>query len=141
MEIVIMCFIATVLLIPILTTSSRNVNDHRELMRRSLAYGLCMEMVERFGRYKPAWKLPGEPGGPPLSTMCLPVELNARKARFFDRVYLEQIAALGMVFKPRITRERDPKKPGLFLLTVSVEWKGPQRQSREVRFSRYCYAP
>jgi hypothetical protein len=141
LEIVVVCFIATLLLIPLLNLSSRDATEHQEIMRRSLAHGLCMEMLERFCRYKPAWKLPGEPGGPPLSAMYLPVELDVKKMRSFDQAYLEQMKEIGMNLKPDIKHDFDPKNPLLFLLTIRVGWKGPQGQAREVKFSRYCYTP
>lgn len=147
-EILILVTVASGLLVPLLTLSSRNVEDHQEQLERSLAQGLCLDMVERFKRYKPIWSLPGSPGeppfniaGPPLDEMFGPVELQSGKGTLFDLVYLEHMKALGMRPQPRIEKTIDPARPGLFKLEVSVAWKSSKGHERSVKYARWCYAP
>ena len=147
-EVLVLVMIAAAVLLPMLTLSSRNVEDHRDLLERSLAQGLCLDMVERFKRYKSHWQMPGTPAqppagaaGPPLDEMFCPLELRPGKATLFDRVYLEHMAALGMSPRPRVERTPVPGRWGLFRLVVSISWKDHRGKPREVRYARHCYAP
>jgi len=69
------------------------------------------------------------------------VELSPGQGTLFDKVYLEQMAALGMSPRPMIEKIDDPKRFGLFRLEVSVSWKNTKGYSRRVSYSRLCYAP
>lgn len=147
-EILILVTIASALLVPLLTLSSRNVEDHQEQLERSLAQGLCLDMVERFKHYKEIWPLPGQQGepplsipGPPLDEMFGPVELQPNKGTLFDLVYLQHMKALGMRPQPKIDKIKDPTRPGLFKLEVSVAWKSAKGFDRAVKYARWCYAP
>lgn len=147
-EVLMLITIASGLLVPLLTLSSRNVEDHQDQMERALAQGLCLDVLERFKRYKAFWPLPGDPGqpgvsdaGPPMEEMFGPVELRPGWTTLFDRVYLENMVALGMQPKPKIDKVLDPTRPGLFRLEVSVGWKSHKGYAREVKYARYCYAP
>jgi type II secretory pathway pseudopilin PulG len=147
-EILVLITIASGLLVPLLTLSGRNVEDHQDQMERTMAQGLCLDVLERFKKYKAYWPLPGaaaQPGvsdaGPPMEEMFGPVELRPGMATLFDRVYLENMVALGMEPKPRITKTPDPVRFGLFKLEVAVAWKSHKGHPREVKYVRYCYAP
>jgi len=147
-EVMVVLAVAAALLVPLLTLSTRNAEDHQELLERTLAQGLCLDMMERFKRYKPSWALPGSPAqpphksaGPPLKEMFVPVEIVEGQSTLFDKVYLEQLAALGLSPKPKIEQIEDPARPGLFRLKISVSWKNTKGFVREVSFVRYGYAP
>lgn len=147
-EVLVLIALASGVLVPLLTLSSRNVDDQQDQLERSLAQGLCLDMMERFKRYKPVWPLPGSAGdppfnipGPPIDEMFGPVELQAGKATLFDLVYLENMKALGMRPQPRIDKILDPARPGLFKLEVSVSWTSLKGKERSVKYQRWCYAP
>ena len=147
-ELLVLITVASGLLVPLLTLSGHNVDDHQDQLERSLAQGLCLDMVERFKRYKPVWPLPGDPGGPPLNIpgppvdeMFGPVELQPGKNTLFDLVYLENMKALGMKPQPKIDKVLDPTRPGLFKLEVSVSWTSLKGKERSVKYARWCYAP
>jgi len=148
LEILVVTGISAVLGVALMQLSSRNLGDQQELLERSLAQGLCLDMVDRFKKYKSFWPLPGVPAkppsmkpGPPLAEMCLPVEINVTKWSLFDQVYLENLATLGISPEPKIVRTPDPSHPGLFLLEISVSWKSVRGNTRSVRFIRCCYSP
>jgi hypothetical protein len=140
-EVLVLIVIASGLLIPLLTLSGRNVEDHQDQLERALAQGLCLDMLERFKRFKPYWTFPGAEGGGPLDEMFGPVELKTGQATLFDFVYLENMRALGMKPQPKIERTPDPTHYGLFKLDVSVSWKSAKGRERSVKYSRWCYAP
>ena len=148
MEILVILALAATMLLPVLNLSSRNVEDHQDMLERQLAQGLCLDMLERFKRYKPIWPLPGssrkQAGGaepPPIEELFGPVETNLADMSLFDKAYLEQLHALGISPKPHIERLVDPRRPGFFLLKVTVSWKSLKGFSRQVSSSRYCFAP
>lgn len=147
-EILVLITIASGMLVPLLTLSGRNVDDHQDQLERSLAQGLCLDMLERFKRYKPSWTLPGSAGdgpfaipGPPLDEMFGPVELQPGRNTLFDLAYLEHMKALGMKPQPRIEKVLDPARPGLFKLEVSVSWTSLKGKERSVKYARWCYSP
>ena len=146
-EVTFLAVLSAVLFLPVLTLSSRNVQDHQELLERALAHSLCLDMVERFKSYKPYWPLPGSEDrsttspSPPLEEMFLPLELQAERATTFDGVYLDHLKVLRMEPRPTIRQVADPNCLGLYRLEVSTSWIGRGGQRHELRFARYCYAP
>lgn len=142
-EVLGLCVLVSTLLLPVLTLSTRSVAEHREVLERAVAQQLCLDVLERFKRYKPQWAMPGTPGagGAGLEEMYLPVDLDPGRATLFERAYLDQIASMRMRLAPRIERWLDPARPGLFRLTVSIAWTGARGHAREVRFQRWCWAP
>jgi len=98
-------------------------------------------MLERLERYKLAWPLPGERGGPPLAELYPPVELRPGWSTLFDEVYLDHLEALGLELHPEIQRTPASGHPGLFLLEVRVTWTARGGSERAVRVRRWCYAP
>jgi hypothetical protein len=147
-ELLMMVALAAVLLIPLLTLSLKNVEDPQDLLERSVVQNLCLDMVERFKAYKPFWPLPGTAPKPPSKTpgapvteMFLPVELDLSKFTLFDKVYVDQLKALGITPKPKIELVPDTHTYGLFRLNVSIAWTSLKGHARQVDFSRYCYQP
>jgi hypothetical protein len=139
--------VVAIVLVPLVTLSTRNAGDQREIMERALVETICLDTVERFKKYKPYWPLPGAPArppeniqGPPLWEMYGAVDLRPDKAGFFDRVYLDQMRSLGMSPRPNMEVIQE-STPGLFRLVVSVAWKSSSGRPRQVRYSRYCFAP
>jgi prepilin-type N-terminal cleavage/methylation domain-containing protein len=148
LEVIVAVALVAVLALPLLQLSSRNVEDHQDVLERSIGQGLCLDMVERFKKYKPMWPLPGAPArsparaaGPSLSQLFCPVELDPARTTLFDTVYLDLLGSLGMSPRPRIVTKPDPGRPGFFRLEVSVSWRSRGGHERVVRFSRFCYAP
>jgi len=147
LEVLVVAAIAAVMGISLMQLSSQNLDQQQETLERSLAQGLCLDMVDRFKRYKSLWPLPGTPAqsgkpeGPPLVEMCLPVEMNVKQWSLFDQAYLDNMARLKMSTQPQITRTPDPSHPGLFRLEISIAWKGSRGRARKTRFVRYCFAP
>ena len=129
------------LLVPLLTLSTQAVEDHQDLLERSLVQGLCMDVVSRFKAYKPFWPMPGARGGPKVTEMYLPMEIDPAKATLFDSVYLEQMKALRMRPQPKIVVTSDERKAGLFRIDVSIEWKSLKGKVHRFEMSRYCYQP
>ena len=147
-EVLIVVGLIAMVLVPLVTLSTRNLGDHQDIMERALAQGLCLDTLERFKKYKPIWPMPGMPPkpplnipGPPLYEMYGAVDLRPGKLGIFDRVYLDQMRALGIAPQPRIQTTPDPEVYGLFNLEVSVSWKSRSGQQRQVKFSRICFAP
>ena len=93
-EVLVLVALASVLLLPLLSLSSRNVEDHQEQAERAVAQNLCMDMVERFKRYG------AERGVPAAEQMFAPVELDEEETTLFDKVYLQHFAALGSEPRP-----------------------------------------
>lgn len=135
-----------------LSLSSRNVGEHQEILERAIAEGICFDVLERLKEYKLSWAMPGAVAGPQASTgatttttadddLYAPVEVNPAWRTLFDRVYLEQMGALGMKPVPAVTRTPDPEVPGLFKLEVEVKWKNARGFERRARAARLCYAP
>ncbi|MBI4859734.1 MAG: hypothetical protein HY815_05660 [Candidatus Riflebacteria bacterium] len=123
------------LVLPLATLSSRNVEDFQEMLERSTAQGLCLDMLERFNRYKPFWPMPG------AAELYTPVGLSPDQLDLFDRAYLDQLTALGMHPRPKIERTPVDDRPGLYRLQVSIAWTSLGGQAREVSYARYCYWP
>jgi len=147
-ELLIMVALAGVLLVPLLTLSLKNVEDPQDLLERSLVQSLCLDMVERFKAYKPFFPLPGaapqtptgRPGAP-VTEMYLPIELDFSAMTLFDKVYLDQLKALGINPKPKIELLKDSHTSGLYRLNVSITWVSLKGHARQIEFSRYCYQP
>jgi hypothetical protein len=146
-EVSVVFALAVMLIIPVLTLSSRNAKEHEELLERSVAQGVCLDMLERLKSYKAFWPLPGSGStasgmdAPPLKELFGPVELDVNKMTLFDRAYLEQLLVLGTTPLPRVIRTPDPTRAGLFRLEVSLAWTSSRGVPRLVRFVRYCFAP
>lgn len=141
LELVMVMGLLAAVIVPALTLSRRNARVHQDVLERTLAQGLCLDVMERLERYKLPWALPGEKDGPPLAELYTPVELRPGWATLFDRVYLDQLKALGMDPRPEITRTPAEGRYGLFLLEVRVAWTGARGHAREVAVRRWCYAP
>lgn len=145
-ELVVTIGLIVVVLVPVLTLGSRTVEEPRDLLERSLVQGACIDMLERYNRYKTCWPLPGEVGGeegdgPDARESFGPLEADPARATLFDEVYRQQLATLGLQVEPRIERVEDPDHPGLFRLTVWIDWTSRGGKQQQVRYSRYCYAP
>ena len=147
-EVLIVAMIAGVLLVPLLQLSTASLCDHQEVMERSIVQGIALDIMERLKRYKLCWPLPGTPArppdvfpGPPISDMFGPVEVVAEGATLFDRVYLDQMAEIGLNPHAKILREEVSGKVGVFRLTVKLSWISKRGPAREVSYSRICFAP
>lgn len=146
-EIVVLLFLAAVLLAAALTLSSQNMESQAEMTERTLVQGVALDALERLKRYKVGWTLPGAPdtdgdGQPtPIDELYGPLEADSGRMTAVDRALATEMAALGMPATPKVERVEDPEYPGLFRLDVTVKWTPRRGGERQVRFSRYCYAP
>jgi len=134
-ETLVLTALILVLILPLMTLSSRNTGDSQELLERSIAQGLCLDLMERFKWYKPIFPKPA------LREIYLPVSVPPEQVTPFDEVYLGQMKALGMALVPRYEVIPVPGFPGFFQLDISMAWTNLRGNRREVRYSRYCYAP
>lgn len=146
-EVAVLGGVALLVLLPVLTVAQRSVRTADDLLTRSMAEGLCFDLLERLERYKVFWPLPGTPPspgtrvrGPPLEELFAPVDVEGTRAGPFESAYLGQMDALGMEVRPSIERVEVPGRPGLFLLTVQVAWRDPSGAPRSIRMSRYAFA-
>ena len=149
LEVVMLIAIAAFMILPVMQLSSANVGDSQEILERTVAQGMCLDLMERLKNYPIDFPVPGEPaprpGMPPLPTdLLFPVvrEQHTSKSAF-QQVFEEQLHALKYAkFQPIYNRLAvpDPFRKGLFLLEVSVSWTSLKGAHREVKLSRYCYA-
>jgi hypothetical protein len=140
-ETVVLLGTASALLVPLLTLSSRNAADRQDQLERALAQSLCLDMVERFKRYKPYWPMPGHLSGPPLEEMFGPIQTAESEGSLFDSAYLNHMASVEMKLVPKLTITPHREKLGLFRLDVSMSWRTHRGTRRTAKYSRWCYAP
>lgn len=144
-EVVVTVGLVVLVLVPVLTLGSRTVEEPRDLLERSMVQGACIDMLERYNRYKTCWLLPGEEAdgevGPEARESFGPLEADVDRATLFDEIYKQQLASMGLDAAPRVERVEDPDHPGLFRLTVSIDWTSRSGRVQAVSYSRYCFAP
>jgi len=134
-ETLVLTALTLVLVLPLMTLSSRNAGDSQELLERSIAQGLCLDLMERFKRYKPIFPKPA------MQELYLPVSVAPEQPNAFDHVYIGQMKSLGMTLVPKYEVIPVSEYPGFFQLNVSMAWTNMKGYKREVKYSRYCYAP
>jgi hypothetical protein len=140
-ETMVMLGVASAILASLVTLSSQSVESKQDQLERGLAQGMCLDMLERFKRYKPFWPMPGHVSGPPIDEVFGPVELSDGPASVFDVSYLEHMRSMGMNLVPKVTITPHKETRGLFRLEVSMSWKSHRGHPRSISYARWCYAP
>jgi hypothetical protein len=118
MELVVLVGLSAMVLVPVCVLSARNTEDPEDLMERSLAWNLGMDLIERFKAYKPFWPMPRA-----------------------EETYVQELKALGLDARPKVALIPDPVRTGLYRLEVTVSWTGRRGQERRLDFARLCFHP
>jgi type II secretory pathway pseudopilin PulG len=121
--------ILSVLLASVLALGSQNIASQDEQVDRSLAQGLCLDVLEQFRAARPS-----PAGGPVAQQVSVPV---GSAGRLFDSAYLQQVATMRLSVAPKVEVVVADSRTGLMSVTVSVDWRSRRGQNRTVRLTRY----